>query len=286
MRTLTLLIIILLLISCTSENASMKHNSDYQEYGEWIADKSLSAIAQNERVRFLVFHYTALNEDESLHFLTQKQVSAHYFIPERVKAIDKKPIIRQLVDETKRAWHAGVSNWNGRVNLNDTSIGVEVANPGFHEQLTGEKIWYPFNRDQINAVKKLSRHLINKYDIAPQNILAHSDIAPLRKYDPGPLFPWKELAEAGIGAWPDPLTVKKYLAGRDPSAPGNILLLQKMLKIWGYDKMPQNGQADKMTQRIISAFQMHFRPSDFSGKADAETEAIALALVEKYHGNA
>lgn len=286
MRILTLLIIIPLLISCTSKNSAIKHNPDYQEYAEWIADKSLSATAQNERVRFLVFHYTALNEAESLHFLTQKQVSAHYFIPERVEAINKKPIIKQLVDDTKRAWHAGVSDWNGRVNLNDTSVGVEIANLGFREELTGEKIWYPFNRDQINALKKLSHHIIKKYDIAPQNILAHSDISPLRKYDPGPLFPWKELAEEGIGAWPDPLTVTKYLAGRDPSAPGDILRLQKALKIWGYDKIPQSGKVDPDSQQIISAFQMHFRPGDFSGKPDAETEAIALALIEKYHGSA
>lgn len=286
MRILTLLIIVPLLISCTSENRSIKHNPEYQEYGEWIADKSLSATAQNERIRFLVFHYTALNEDEFLQFLTQKQVSAHYFIPERVTAIDKKPVIKQLVDETKRAWHAGVSDWNGRVNLNDTSIGVEIANLGFRKDITGEKIWYPFNPDQINAVKKLCRHIIKKYDIAPQNILAHSDISPLRKYDPGPLFPWKELAEEGIGAWPDALTVTKYLADRDPSAPGDILRLQKALKIWGYDKIPQSGKVDADTQQIISAFQMHFRSGDFSGKPDAETEAIALALIEKYHGSA
>lgn len=116
-------------------------------------------------------------------------------------------------------------------------------------------------------------------------MLGHSDIAPLRKQDPGKLFPWARLAATGIGAWPDQSTVSKYLAGRSPTSPTEVSTIQALLKQYGYDQIPQNGMLDEETRKTSAAFQMHFRPADIRGNADAETEAIARALNEKYRSS-
>ncbi|WP_052177128.1 peptidoglycan-binding domain-containing protein [Pantoea ananatis] len=113
-------------------------------------------------------------------------------------------------------------------------------------------------------------------------MLGHSDIAPLRKQDPGRLFPWKALAAQGVGAWPDPLRVKKYLAGRAPGTPMDSFTLQSALRRYGYDRIPLSGVLNEDTRKTVSAFQMHFRPENTDGTPDAETEAIAQALNEQY----
>lgn len=253
-----------------------------EDRSSYIVKQSFTAVGQNERIRFLIMHYTALDDEKSLDVLTQDQVSAHYLILKNPEFEKRKPIVFQLVNNDKEAWHAGTSNWNGRVNLNGSSIGIEIVNLGFTENMLKTKRWYPYTERQIIAITALVHDLINRYQITPDNILGHSDIAPLRKQDPGVLFPWKRLAKMGIGAWPDEQTVKKYLAERSPNTPADILEVQKLLKQYGYDLMPQNGILDDDSSKIISAFQMHFRPADVSGQADAETEAIAKALIEKY----
>lgn len=254
----------------------------FVDKGNYYLDKSFSSIGQNDRVIFLIFHYTAVDSERSLQLLTQSQVSAHYFIPSIPKTKNDKPIIYNLVPENERAWHAGISNWDGRLNLNDISIGIEIVNKGFTKDIFGNKIWYPFNEKQISAIAILAKDIIKRYKITPDYVLAHSDISPLRKYDPGKLFPWKRLSELGVGAWPNEIPVKKYLGGRLPYTPANILNIQKNLKRYGYDQIPQSGKLDEKTRRTISAFQLHFRPTEISGNADAETEAISLALIEKY----
>ncbi|MFC0138719.1 N-acetylmuramoyl-L-alanine amidase [Erwinia mallotivora] len=243
---------------------------------------NFNAVGQNERVRFLIFHYTALDDAKSLKILTQEDVSAHYLIQEHPEFKHGKPVILQLVDENKRAWHAGVSNWNGRSNLNDSSIGIEIVNQGYTDDLDGQRTWYPFNPQQIAAVAALAKDIIHRYQITPDNVLGHSDIAPLRKQDPGRLFPWKLLAAMGIGAWPDKAVVNGYLAGRAPGQPVEVKQLQALLKQYGYDQIPQDGILDDTTRKYFTAFQMHFRPTDISGNADAETEAIIRALIQKY----
>lgn len=248
----------------------------------YYVDHSTKAVGHNDRVRFLVLHYTALDDNRSLKTLTQDQVSAHYLIPQEPKTLKGKPVVLQLVDEHKRAWHAGVSSWNGRTQLNDTSIGIEIVNLGFRDNSQGERTWYPYNEKQIAAVASLAKDIIDRYQIAPDHVVGHSDIAPLRKQDPGKLFPWERLASIGIGAWPDKSTVSKHLAERPPYAPADISTIQALLKQYGYDQIPQNGILDESTRKTIAAFQMHFRPADIRGNADAETEAIARALVEKY----
>ncbi|WMY96343.1 MAG: N-acetylmuramoyl-L-alanine amidase [Arsenophonus sp.] len=277
-KLLFILLILIMIIGCSSE----KHIIDK---GNYYIDESFTSISQNNRIKFLIFHYTVLNDARSLALLTQSQVSAHYLIPKYFKIKNGKPVIFNLVPENKQAWHAGLSNWNGKLNINYASIGIEVVNKGFTENLFGSKIWYPFTEKQISAIIFLSKDIIRKYNITPDNVLAHSDIAPLRKYDPGKLFPWKRLAAFGIGAWPDEITVKKYLAGRLPYSSANVLVIQQQLQKYGYDKIPQSGELDEETRKIISAFQLHFRSMDISGNPDAETEAIACALVEKYRNN-
>lgn len=162
----------------------------------------------NRRVHFLVMHYTAVDFATSVKLLSgDGGVSAHYLVPDPteqtyINAWFKDMRIFSLVDENERAWHAGTSNWAGRSNLNDTAIGIEIVN-----QATDENRVFtfpPFNTTQTEAVKQLAMNIIQRYPgMLPVNIVGHSDIAPGRKSDPGAVFPWKELYDAGIGAWYD-----------------------------------------------------------------------------------
>lgn len=260
--------------------AGCSHSGELLDRGNYRVDQSQSSLNQNQRIRFLVLHYTAVDDAESLRLLTCGAGSAHYLVPSVPDVNGGKPVVLQLVAEDQRAWHAGVSQWNGRSNLNDTSIGIEIVNPGFTDGSMARK-WYPYDPQQIALVANMAQDIIHHYQISPDNVVAHSDIAPLRKYDPGPLFPWKMLARRGIGAWPDKTVVNKYLASRVPDNPVPVAVLQTALAKYGYT-IPQSGLPDEETTRVISAFQMHFRPNNHSGAPDAETEAIALALVEKY----
>ncbi|MGP1933057.1 MAG: N-acetylmuramoyl-L-alanine amidase [Arsenophonus sp. ET-YP4-MAG3] len=275
MQKLFIILLIVIIIGCSSKKVIV-------DKGDYYIDKSLLSISQNDRIKFLIFHYTAVDDADSLQLLTQAQVSAHYLIPLIPKIKNNKPIIYNFVPENRRAWHTGVSNWGARVNLNDSSIGIEIVNKGFIKDILGSKIWYQFNEQQISAIIILAKDIIKRYNISPDNVLAHSDIAPLRKYDPGKFFPWENLYKNGIGAWPDEILVKKYLAGRSPYEPVNVLNIQKNLNRYGYNQIPQSGKFDEKTRKMISAFQLHFRPTEISGNPDAETEAIARALIEKY----
>ncbi len=208
---LTLVFILPVVVGCTNKTGVLS-SSNPRGY---IIDATQAASGQNERISSLIFHYTAVDDETSLRLLTQEPVSAHYLIPSAPAYQQGKPQVFQLVAEDKRAWHAGVSQWGGRSNLNDSSIGVEIVNAGFSETADG-RIWYPYTADQVALLTSLAKNLIEKYAIAPENVLGHSDISPMRKSDPGPLFPWKSLAENGIGAWPDRQRVEKNLAGRLP----------------------------------------------------------------------
>lgn len=274
--TLTCLCCFTILAGCSKEISCRGSEKNY------VLDERHSSVAQNERIRFLIFHYTAVDNTTSLKLLTGQNVSAHYLISDCADSRTHKPVVYRLVRENRRAWHAGLSNWNGRVNLNDASVGIEIVNPGFTEDMLGQKTWYPYPQPQINALTALAKEIIRRYGITPDNVLGHSDVAPLRKQDPGKLFPWQALAAQGVGAWPEPLRVQKYLAGRAPDAPANILNVQALLKRYGYDQIPLSGVLDEKTRKTISAFQMHFRPENINGIPDAETEAIAQALNAQY----
>ncbi|SFN88013.1 N-acetylmuramoyl-L-alanine amidase [Xenorhabdus japonica] len=251
------------------------------DYNSYRSTKSF-----NRRSRFLVMHYTALNFEKSVHALTGELVSAHYLIPNpddptyRVAGFDKVHIFN-LVDELERAWHAGISYWAGREGLNDTSIGIEIVNEASNN--SGVFTFPPYHPDQIVAIKDLAINILQRYpDIKPTYVVGHSDISWQRKTDPGPSFPWKELYDAGVGAWYDEETKKEYIEKFEHSLPDFVEILEKF-KCYGYDI---TGTEEKENfQSLIKAFQMHFRPSHYDGVIDIETIAILYALVEKYFDN-
>lgn len=248
----------------------------------YYVDTSHPSQNSNQRIQYVIIHYTVSDDEYSLYLLTKGKVSSHYLIPSQPTQAHNLPVILQLVPEALRAWHAGDSRWRYHSSLNDSSIGIEIVNVGFKVDQNGNRVWAPFNSSQISALIPLVKDIMQRYNIPPENIIGHSDIAPLRKEDPGRAFPWEALSKQGIGAWPDAKTVANYLSNRSVNEPSNILLLQKALRFYGYADIPLSGELDTATQKTISAFQMHFRPRNIDGLADAETEAIALALIEKY----
>ncbi|MGE4387521.1 MAG: N-acetylmuramoyl-L-alanine amidase [Citrobacter sp.] len=262
----------LLLTGCAGEKGIVDKDG-YQ------LDTRHQAQAAYPRIKVLVIHYTADDFDSSLATLTDKNVSSHYLIPSVPPLHRGKPRIWQLVPEQDLAWHAGISFWRGATRINDTSIGIELENRGWQKS-AGDKYFAPFEPAQIQALIPLAKDIIARYDIKPQNVVAHADIAPQRKDDPGPLFPWRALAAQGIGAWPDAQRVNFYLAGRAPHTPVEMASLLDLLSRYGYGVKPEMTAREQ--QRVVMAFQMHFRPTLWNGVADAETQAIAEALLEKY----
>lgn len=271
-RRLWLCALALLLAGCAGEKGVI-------DRGGYKVDTRSQAQAAYPRVKVLVIHYTADDFDTSLATLTDKHVSSHYLIPATPPLEGGKPLIWQLVPERELAWHAGASFWRGASRINDTSIGIELENRGWIK-VNGAKQFVPFNPPQIAVLTDLARDIIARYDIKPQNVVAHADIAPQRKDDPGPLFPWQQLAAQGVGAWPEASRVAFYLNGRDPYSPVDTALLLDALERYGYPVTPDMTPAQQ--KRVIQAFQMHFRPALWSGVADAQSLAIAEALLEKY----
>lgn len=275
----------------TTNIADATKNDNTASYGSIVSAKPVGykvvktyfpAVAQNFRQRYLILHYTALPDDKSITVLTQQAVSAHYLVN---NTGDKE--IYQLVDENKRAYHAGVSSWRSDKNLNDTSIGIEIVNAGFPNG-TGTRVFAPFSDDQVRKVAVLAKDIITRYQIPATNVLAHADIAPTRKQDPGPMFPWKKLYdEYQIGMWYDQTTKQDYfdLAQTDfavkYSDPSFIIGIQTALQKFGYG-IELSGKWDDATKKTIEAFQYHFRPQNYDGIMDAETWAILQALNVKY----
>ncbi len=233
-------------------------------------DTSHPSANYDSRVQFVVVHYTNASLERSLQLLTHGEVSSHYLIGD-----DKGATIYKLMDENVRAWHAGESEWNGRTWLNSSSIGIEIVNPGFEDTPTG-RVWYPYTEDQVQSLIVLLKDISKRHGIKPRDIIGHSDIAPLRKLDPGPLFPWKRLAAEGLGLWPNEQSVARQqmlFAEQLPS----ISWFQAQLTRLGYAS-PQTGELDVATRHVIAAFQMHFRPARFDGTPDAQTAALLLVL--------
>jgi N-acetylmuramoyl-L-alanine amidase len=228
--------------------------------------KKYSSKSCDERIKFLILHYTAVDFKTSLELL-QDKVSVHYLVSDA--AIDGYYIF-QMVDESKRAWHAGVSYWGGLVNLNDTSVGIEIVN------LDGNINPYP--EEQIAAVMDLCKQIIARYNIVPTNVLGHSDIAPSRKDDPGLLFPWKKLYENGIGAMPDDGDIESFMAN---SKLPNALELQQNLSKYGY-QIDLTGNFDEQTKKVLDAFRRHFCPDLIGQEIDKKSYATLLALIKKY----
>ncbi|MCU1724727.1 N-acetylmuramoyl-L-alanine amidase [Pseudomonas sp. 5P_5.1_Bac1] len=233
-------------------------------------DRSHVSANQDSRIQFVVLHYTNASLDRSLALLTHGEVSSHYLIGD-----DRDATIYQLVDESRRAWHAGDSQWEGRTWLNSTSIGIEIVNPGFTDTPTG-RVWHPYSEAQIQSLIVLLKDIVQRNNIQPRHIIGHSDIAPLRKLDPGPLFPWKRLADAGLGIWPDARAVAQVQA-RFAVNPPSVTWYQQQLARFGY-AIEQSGELDVATRHVLAAFQMRFRAQRFDGQPDAQTAAILQVL--------
>lgn len=251
--------------------------------GYKVVKTHFPAVAQNFRQKYLILHYTVLPDDKSITVLTQQSVSAHYLVN---NLGDNE--IYQLVDENKRAYHAGVSTWRADKNLNDTSIGIEIVNMGYKSDSLGNKVFEPFSSDQVKKIAALTKDIVTRYQIPTTNILAHSDVAPTRKQDPGPLFPWKKLYEEyQIGMWYDEAAKQNYLdlamteVVSRYNEPSFIYLVQTALQKFGYGINP-TGKWDDATKKTIEALQYHFRPQNYNGLLDAETWAILQALNQKY----
>jgi N-acetylmuramoyl-L-alanine amidase len=202
-------------------------------------------------VDMLVLHYTGMpSVEEALARLCDPaaKVSAHYLI-------DEDGTVVALVDEARRAWHAGVAYWRGARDVNARSIGVELVNPGH------EFGYRPFPEAQMAALEGLAQGILARHPIPARNVVGHSDVAPARKQDPGELFDWRRLAAAGIGLWPE--NVVPHTVGQDAVA--------AMLAEYGYDV------AD--VPAAIAAFQRRFRPERIDGAADADTVGRVAALL-------
>jgi len=238
--------------------------------GPRIDATSYTAKGQSSRVKFLIIHYTVSDLPRSIKILTEEVVSSHYLLTD-----EEQPVAYRLVDESRQANHAGVSNWKTYTQLNTSSIGIEIVNPGFTETPNG-RIWHPFPQAQIDQLIMLAKKIVAKHKIPPENVLGHSDIAPQRKQDPGPMFPWIQLAQAGLVVWPDGALVASLRPQYDQQLP-DVAWFQKKLSSFGY-AVPQTGELDVQTRNVIGAFQMKYRPATIDGTPDAETASLLDAL--------
>ncbi|WLH77779.1 MULTISPECIES: N-acetylmuramoyl-L-alanine amidase [unclassified Pseudomonas] len=252
-----------------------------------VIDTSFPAKDFNERngepVRQLILHYTAAPFGASLRTLTQDGVSAHYLVPDpdepsyRAAGYDELRAFR-LVDEGKRAWHAGVSHWGGQDNLNSRAIGIELVNLARDD--AGVFTFPTYPEEQVEVLIALARDILARHpQIGPSDVLGHSDVAYWRKSDPGPRLPWQRLHEVGVGAWFDDATRAMYQRRFCLGLPPEVEV-ERAFQRYGY-KPAQNRRAFEQRTR---AFQMHFRPRDYCGFLDAQTCAILYALNEKYRG--
>ncbi len=253
---------------------------------------------QDSRIHFLVLHFTSEHFAESLRLLAEpvgRRVSVHYLVPEPGDETYTRSSLQvhQLVPEARRARHAGTSYWRGWQSLNSSSIGIEIVNRSAcinknpDAELTKpddqECTFLAFPEEQLEMVVALTQDILARNpDIDPADIIGHADIAPNRRVDPGPLFPWKRLYEGGVGAWYDEETAGRYRRQLEEYPP-DILLIQRALRAYGYRVEP-TAEHDAQTQFAVRAFQMHFRPTGHSGQMDVESAAILFSLLDKYRG--
>lgn len=225
----------------------------------------------------LILHYTGMmSAQAACDWLccAESQVSCHYLI-------DEEGVVTQMVREADRAWHAGVSHWRGDTDINSRSIGIEIQNPGH------ELGYHPFPQRQMDAVAALSRDIVSRYRMPPQHVLAHSDVAPLRKIDPGEQFDWAMLHARGVGHWVPPVPLSDdggsaVLAEGSDGQP--VQALQGLLAAYGYG-LDITGVFDSTTAAVVRAFQRHFRPARVDGIADRSTVATLHQLLTSQPAN-
>jgi N-acetylmuramoyl-L-alanine amidase len=225
--------------------------------------------AKGRKPDMIVLHYTGMPDVEgALARLCTAgtDVSAHYVVLEDGRVV-------QCVQEAKRAWHAGVASWAGEEDINSCSIGIEIVNPG-HD-------WgYPdFPLRQIAAVIALCRGIILRREISAHRVVGHSDVSPARKKDPGEKFPWRSLANSGVGHWMQPAPIVRGDILKMGSEGDHVRALQESLAQYGYG-IKASGIFDTATVEVVTAFQRHFRPECVDGLADQSTLRTLRALLE------
>src|SRR5882724_2282838 len=252
-----------------------KGNADMQPFtpdssvvSDVIPSANYGERAKDRAADMIVLHYTGMPDVEgALARLCTAgtDVSAHYVVLEDGRIV-------QCVPEAKRAWHAGASWWAGEEDINSCSIGVEIVNRG-HD-------WgYPdFPLRQIAAVIALCRGIMLRRNVPPHRVLAHSDVAPARKKDPGEKFPWHSLANSGVGHWVQPAPIVRSEALKLGSISDDVAGLQAALARYGYN-VPTSGKFDGATMEVVTAFQRHFRPERVDGIADHSTMTTLHALL-------
>jgi N-acetylmuramoyl-L-alanine amidase len=221
---------------------------------------------KKKAIEFVIIHYTGMqSEIESFKRLKDKKskVSCHYFINREGK-------ITQMIQDNKIAWHAGKSKWKNFENLNEHSIGIELVNKGH------ESGYQNFSSIQIQRLIYLCKNLKKKYGIKKENFLGHSDIAPLRKLDPGEKFPWKKLSEHNLGYW---YYKRKKKLKFDNKKKFENLFFNNIHKIgFRYFKINKRVKKDKF---IVSSFQRHYLPKNITGKIDLKTYEISYFLANR-----
>lgn len=236
----------------------------------FIERSSPNFNARTTGIRHVVVHYTGMtSRDEALARLCDAaaKVSAHYLI-------DQEGTIFRLVPEEHRAWHAGVSYWRGVRDLNSTSVGIELCNPGH------DWGYRSFPAPQLRALKDLLADLFARHRLSPEALLGHSDIAPSRKADPGELFPWRDFAADGFGLWPEdamPLAGHAGLAGA----------FRRLSEIgYAVPTTPEEGSdilnAESAATDVLKAFQRRYLPDRIDGHLDPETAARIAAVAVAY----
>ena len=228
----------------------------------------------SKQIKFIIFHYTGMkSESDALKRLTdiQSEVSCHYLVKNNGE-------ILKMVPDLYIAWHAGKSSWKNYKSLNQNSIGIEITNPGHKHGYKN------FTKKQIIALLKLSKFLIKKYKVGPKNILGHSDIAALRKKDPGEKFPWEYLSKNKIGIWhtlnKQDLTSNRQL--KISKIEENIFF-NNLFKI-GYSKeYPKDKDKNKYLRELTKNFQRRFRQELVNGKIDQECLLISKSLIKVYN---
>jgi N-acetylmuramoyl-L-alanine amidase len=221
-------------------------------------------------IKFIIIHYTGMKkESEAIKRLcdAKSKVSSHYFIKNSGKVLN-------LVPDLYIAWHAGSSRWKNLKSLNRYSIGIEINNPGHNH------IYKKFYLKQIVSLNRLLKYLMQRYNIKKQNILGHSDIAPIRKKDPGEKFPWKILAKKNLCVWHnlDENKIKVFRKNK-LSVKEEINFFQNLHKI-GYSKIKKNN-SNNNNKYLIEAFQRRFRQGLINGKMDMECFLISKNLLKQ-----
>lgn len=235
--------------------------------------------ARTRPLSHIILHYTDMADAEAA--LTrlcdpQAKVSAHY-------VIHRGGDIVQLVEDDRRAWHAGVSYWRGETDMNAASLGIELDYYGYGEGYDANGRMAAFPAEQMQALIWLLEEVTARHKIPPQNILGHSDIAPGRKIDPGEAFDWAALHKAGFGLWLDGVKIEDVASLGEGSHDKAVAPLQKALAAFGY-QIEADGHYGPKTKAVIAAFQRHFRARLIDGIADAETQTLVYAYCREVLG--